>query len=694
MALLDFLFGRTKPTPTTTTTIATSKLPEEIGPAAKTIIDEAEALYRQAVEEGYKEFPGETIAPRTAEELAAIEGLRGLVGGQEPYRAEAEQALRATPTQFTADEAQRLMSPYQRAVTDIEKREAQRTFERDIQPALEAQAIQRGGGMSGLGTRAGIQAAEAQRNQSQLLADIEAKGQQRAFEQAYRQFGDETAAQRQRSQDIGQLGTQRFNIGLAEQGLAQQLGQEDRAEAQAILADQYAEFIEREQFPETELAQFSSFVTQSPFVKQGTKTTAETSMLQPTSSVGQQLLGLGLTGLNIYGQATGKNPFQAINPFRKGGGSVGRGLASLPVVKRQVSGRVGLSPLVARTMQKGLPRLMDGREGERKLNEAIRARIMARIKAAEQAGKKYITDADKIAQESIAKEREALMKQFEGADTFSGPTDKAMKALYAPGVETKGLIGALNVALPAFMSERSEMQQERKTKEAEIESESIALQRAASLATVEQENKLADKLNNAQEKIDTAATEAEKADATYDARMAAADLSAIKTATDIYNSMLNSETANVKALTDKAKLGKIDRNDARTVRQIVAGQFGYIFDNEGLKIGGNVLDSTDPRLIEFERVAEILLDKLKDTGKDYNKVQKEARKVAEQRQARSLIDSGNVQTIGNDGMVSITKGRGRKKRTTKEEPKKGTIYKLPSGRFGRYVGNGNFEPVE
>ena len=98
MALLDFLFGRTKPTPTTTTTIATSKLPEEIGPAAKTIIDEAEALYRQAVEEGYKEFPGETIAPRTAEELAAIEGLRGLVGGQEPYRAEAEQALRATPT--------------------------------------------------------------------------------------------------------------------------------------------------------------------------------------------------------------------------------------------------------------------------------------------------------------------------------------------------------------------------------------------------------------------------------------------------------------------------------------------------------------------------------------------------------------------------------------------------------------------
>ena len=189
MAILDFLFGRTKRTPTTTTVQQSSKLPEEIAPFVKEVLGEAQDLFQQRKAEGFKEFPGETIAPRTAEELAAMEGLRGLVGTQEPYRAEAEEVIRATPTQFTAEDAQRLMSPYQRAVTDIEKREAQRTFERDVQPALEARAIQ-AGGMSGLGTRAALQAAEAQRQQSQLLADIEAKGQQRAFEQAYRQFGD------------------------------------------------------------------------------------------------------------------------------------------------------------------------------------------------------------------------------------------------------------------------------------------------------------------------------------------------------------------------------------------------------------------------------------------------------------------------------------------------------------------------
>ena len=697
MAILDFLFGRTKPTPTTTTQVTTSKLPEEIAPFVKEVLGEAQQLYEQRKGEGYKEFPGETIAPRTAEELAAMQGLRGLVGTQEPYRAEAEQMIRTTPTQFTAEEAQRLMSPYQRAVTDIEKREAQRAFERDVQPALEARAIQ-AGGMSGLGTRAAVEAAEAQRAQSQLLADIEAKGQQLAFEQAYRQFGDETAAQRQRAFDVGDFGTQRFNIGLAERGLQQQLGQEDRAEAQALINEQYAEFLEREQFPESTLAQYSSFVYGNPFLRTPDTTQATTSMLQPTASMGQQLLGLGLTGLSTFGAGTkgsfNLGDFSLGNIFRRGGGSVAGGLASLPVVKRQAGTKVGVSPLVARTMQRGLPRPTGGREGQRKLDQAAIARDVARRKAIEQAGRKYITDADRIAQESIANQKAALMKQFEGVDTFSGPTGEAMKALYAPGVETKGLVGALNVAVPAFMSERSKIQQERKTKEATIEAENIALQRAASLATVEQENKLADKLSNAQEKIDAATTQTEKDDATYEARMAAADLSAIQKATDIYNSMLEAETENIKALTDKAKLGKIDKNDALAVRKIVAGQFGYIYDDEGLKIGGDVLDRTDPRLVEFERVAERVLDKLRDTGKDYNAAQKESRIIAEERQVKSVIESGNVQTIGGDGKVSVTKGRGRNAKTVKQEPKKGTIYKLPSGRFGRYMGNGKFESVQ
>ncbi len=111
MAIFDFLFGRTKPTPTTSTQITTSKLPEEIAPFVTQVLEEAKAQYDIAKEKGYQPYPGETIAKRTPEEEAAIAGLRGLIGTQQPYQEEAEAALRGIDTEFTADKAQQFMSP-------------------------------------------------------------------------------------------------------------------------------------------------------------------------------------------------------------------------------------------------------------------------------------------------------------------------------------------------------------------------------------------------------------------------------------------------------------------------------------------------------------------------------------------------------------------------------------------------------
>ena len=59
-------------------------------------------------------------------------------------------------------------------------------------PRFEADAI-RAGGLSGLGSRAGVEAAELQRGQSQLLADIEAKGLQSSFMNAQQQFAQQKA---------------------------------------------------------------------------------------------------------------------------------------------------------------------------------------------------------------------------------------------------------------------------------------------------------------------------------------------------------------------------------------------------------------------------------------------------------------------------------------------------------------------
>ncbi len=336
MAIFDFLFGRTKPTPTTSTQITTSKLPEEIAPFVTQVLEEAKAQYDIAKEKGYQPYPGETIAKRTPEEEAAIAGLRGLIGTQQPYQEEAEAALRGIDTEFTADKAQQFMSPYQQAVIDVEKRKAEEAFRRQVMPAFEKQAID-AGGMSGLGSRAGVQAALLGSEFSQQLGDIQTKGQQKAYEDAYRQFVDQGQRQRTQAEDLRNIGLQKFQAGLAEQGLGQQLAQADRAEAQSILDKAFREYTEQEQYPESELAQLSSFVYGNPYLRQPDTTRTTTGMLQPTSSVGQGLLGLGLTGLNIYGRGLGaNNQFSMANLGRSFTGKKYGGR----VVQRQEGGEV------------------------------------------------------------------------------------------------------------------------------------------------------------------------------------------------------------------------------------------------------------------------------------------------------------------------------------------------------------------
>jgi len=703
MAILDFLFGRTKAVPTTTQVQSRSTLPSEIAPFATEVLKEAQQLYGERRGEGYQEFPGETIAPRTQQELDAIAGLRGLVGTQEPYRAEEEARIRATPTAFTSEQAETFMNPYQQSVIDVAKRKAQEDFEQRIMPQFEKQAVD-AGGMSGLGTRAAVQAAELGRGFQEQLSDIQTIGQQKAFEDAYNRFGDQIDRERTKAADISGLGQQRFNIGLAEQGLAQQLAQDDRSEAQAILADQFAEFTEREQFPEKSLAQYSSFVYGNPFLSQVDRGATTTNQLQPTTSTAQQLLGLGLTGLQTAGRGGAfDGGFSLGNLFRprKGGGSVGGGLDSLPIVYRQQNARVGSGAITTmreaaeerarRMLAKQTPiGLLQNRiiANQRANEKATSERNFQNILKRSSLGNKQITARDQLTSESLG-------KLSAGADKTFGPDfGRAAKAVIGAS-PTQGLVGLLGLAgAEAFEGQDIKVKERDKIKRdvAKIESDlkRADLAKAQALATTT----LTDTQKEAGRKAQADAAIQLK-EMTKDRDAEAAARSDLDKNTIIEARLLKEDQAARNAINDLKKLKKVDRNDMTSIRKAVAGQFGYIFDeNEGLKIGNDTLTSDDPRLVEFERVAERVLDKLRDTGKDFNAAQKEARIIAEERQARAIIDSGNAQTIGNDGKVSIKKGKGRKQRTIKQEPKKGTIYKLPSGRFARYVGNGNFEPVE
>jgi hypothetical protein len=138
------------------------------------------------------QYQGQTIADLTQDQLDARAGIRGLVGSTEDDFALARQGITGgderfatdisperidalqrgdydridptvaargvdftgAPTGFTSERFQEkdiseYMNPYQRAVTDIEKRKAQEDFAK-LMPQFEKQAISMGG-MSGYG---------------------------------------------------------------------------------------------------------------------------------------------------------------------------------------------------------------------------------------------------------------------------------------------------------------------------------------------------------------------------------------------------------------------------------------------------------------------------------------------------------------------------------------------------------------
>tara|TARA_R110002020_G_scaffold384772_1_gene595773 strand:+ start:1436 stop:3616 length:2181 start_codon:yes stop_codon:yes gene_type:complete len=391
MGILSSLFGIGGSRPRQETVVQSSQIPTELAPFVKQILGEARDLYQAELERGYEPYTGLTSAPFTPEQELAQEGITGLVGTTAPYLEEAVETYREGAEEFTPEVAEEFMSPYQRAVTDIEKREAQRTFERDIMPKFEAEAV-RAGGLSGLGSRAGVQAAELQRGQQQLLADIEAKGLQSAYQDARLGFEQQKARERQMAGDVGRTGPALFQAGLAEQGALMGVGEQRQQQAQTALDEAYFRFLEERGFPQQTLGEYSQTVYGNPVL--GKPSVTQTTTGTPfVSSPASQLMGLGLSGLNMYGMAGGFSPggpsMQNLYarpgmPVRAKGG---------PVIKRQKSGVVGgssLSPLAAGAigLQTFVPKLAT--QAEQAIDQMGTPRTKSEIESS--LGKKFDVD--------------------------------------------------------------------------------------------------------------------------------------------------------------------------------------------------------------------------------------------------------------------------------------------------------------
>ena len=326
--------------PSTQQVIQTSKLPEEIAPFAKEVLEEAKALYEAQTDAGYTPYTGDTIASFTPEQQQAQRALAGLYGSSDQTFSDVAKITEGLGEKFTGDIAQEYMSPYQQAVTDIEKRKAMEDYSSRIMPTFEKRAID-AGGMSGLGSRAAIEAAQLGGKQAERLGDIQAKGLQRAYADAQSQFAQQKERERMQAADMLKTQGVRRASELQELGALSTVGEQKQALAQQALDEAYYKYLEKQAYPQEKLAEYSGFVYGNPLMSQ--RDVTKTSPMGQGPGLGSQLLGAGMTAGKLYAQGGGfGDGFSWAKMF---GGAAGGGIASLPMVYREESGQVNLGPV-------------------------------------------------------------------------------------------------------------------------------------------------------------------------------------------------------------------------------------------------------------------------------------------------------------------------------------------------------------
>ena len=389
MAILSSLFGAQQQQPAVgAQPIASGEIPAELKPYYSDILSKAQALYDKRTEEGFVPYEGPTIAQFTPEQEQAFTGIAGLQGQAAPKFAEAEQITREAISPITGEQIQEAMSPYQQAVVDIEKREAQKAFEQNVLPKVRQAQIAAG---SFGGTRGTLLEAQTLADQARLLSDIQTKGSAAAFADARAALEAERTRQGQGATQLANIAPQALKTGLAELGAQQSVGEQRQAQTQVALDEAYRQFLQEREQPYTDMQKYQAVVTGAPLT-----TTQFAAPPPPQPSLGQQLIG-GLAGIgSLYGTFTGKPVFGQPTPSKTGGGIAG-------LVKRQ-GGGTAYDSFMATRKPITFPTVDSGTTG----GEALRGSIGSLIETLQRQGVSN-TEIGNLLNEQIKKDRAALV---------------------------------------------------------------------------------------------------------------------------------------------------------------------------------------------------------------------------------------------------------------------------------------------
>ena len=422
MGVLSSIFGSQPAQPVVgAQPLSVTEIPEQLKPYYTDILSKAQALYNKRTDEGYTPYEGPTIAPYTPEQEQAFTGIAALQGGTAPKYAEAEQLTRDAASGITGAQIQEAMSPYQQAVTDIEKRESQKAFEQNVLPKIRAAQVAQG---SFGGTRGTLLEAQSLGEQQKLLSDIQTKGSQAAFADARAALDAERTRQGQASTNLANIAGAGFKTGLAELGAQQGVGEVKQQQTQAALDEAYRQFLQEKDEPYAAMQKYQQVVSGAPI-----STTTYAPPPPPQPSLGQQLIG-GLAGIgSLYGTFTGKPVF--------GEGKTGGGIAGL--VKRATPGQVGNMSAYDSFMEKRKPTTFPDVASTKGGFDTLKGSIGSLIETLQRQGVSN-TQIGNLLNEEIKKDKAALINPQVAKEQAAF---KAIRdTIYSPEITEAGSTGS------------------------------------------------------------------------------------------------------------------------------------------------------------------------------------------------------------------------------------------------------------
>ena len=196
------------------------------------------------------------------------------------------------PDMFTGESVGQYMSPYMQNVVDVQKQQAQLDFDRS-QAGRDAAAVQAG---AFGGSRQAVGDYLAQEGLARQMGDIQATGQQQAFQQAATQFGADRAAQmaveQQRAAELARVQAGRAGeLGRVQTGEVGELAR--------IQAGRAGEQSRLDALRASEQARVQQAMEQSRQFGAGQALAAEQAAIGAAGQMGTMGQGIGALGMNV-----------------------------------------------------------------------------------------------------------------------------------------------------------------------------------------------------------------------------------------------------------------------------------------------------------------------------------------------------------------------------------------------------------